>query len=112
MAMLAGMIAAIKKRGSGWLSETERELLDREDASGAIHLHNKEREVAKPEPAPVPVYAPSGFLDGCEPEPEKVPDLLRHHKAEIEKLEALLRASKGETSAAQPGQFQSRMPPK
>jgi hypothetical protein len=70
---LSGMIGEIKKRGSGWLSETERELLDREDASAAMHLHNKEREVAKPEPVLVPVYAPSGFLDGCEPEPEPNP---------------------------------------
>jgi hypothetical protein len=50
--------------------------------------------VAKPEPAHVPSYSPSGFLEGCEPEPDKVPDLVKHHKAEIKKLEALLKASK------------------
>jgi hypothetical protein len=44
-ARLAGMIAEIKKRGSGWLSEAERELLDREDAAGVINLKDETRGV-------------------------------------------------------------------
>ena len=40
------------------------------------------------------VIRPLVFLEGCEPEPDNVPDLVKHHKAEIKKLEALLKASK------------------
>ena len=91
---LAGMIQDLKKRDGGWLSEAEEELLSWVDDAGAVHLHNKGRDVAKPEPAHIPSYSPSGFLEGCEPDPDKVPDLVKHHEAEIEKLEALLKASK------------------
>jgi hypothetical protein len=44
MVRLAGMIDEVKKRSSGWLSEAERELLNRQDASGAIHLHDEAPE--------------------------------------------------------------------